>query len=127
MRIFNFLAGHSLLGGTVAAGREERRRASGPVQDWYAEARLRPIELGLPMTIWVSERGNERHDVRVKVCRVHGAALQWDNAAGIGVRPQPHVAAGHLAPGDFDAVSRWIVLKGGGVGDGEQSRPRSGL
>jgi hypothetical protein len=90
--------------------REKRRRAGGPVQDWYAEARLRPIDTGLPMTIWVSERGNERHDVRVKVCRVHGLALQWNNAAGIAVRPQPHVAAGHLAPGDFDAVSRWIVL-----------------
>jgi hypothetical protein len=41
---------------------------------------------------------------------VHGSALHWNNAADIAVRPQPHVAAGHLAPGDFDAVSRWIVL-----------------
>jgi hypothetical protein len=54
--------------------------------------------------------GNERHDVRVKVCRVHGLTLQWNNAADIAVRPQPPVAAGHLAPDDFDAVSRWIVL-----------------
>jgi hypothetical protein len=78
--------------------------------DAFAMANLRPAFTGLPMVVWVSERGNARHDVRVKVCRVHGDTIQFDNTATVAVRPHPHLAAGTLAPEDLQAVSRWITL-----------------
>ena len=33
---------------------------------------LTPRMTGLPMTVWVSPRGNARHDVRIKVNMTHG-------------------------------------------------------
>ncbi len=40
--------------------------------DFFAMANLFPASTGLPMVIWVSERGHTRHDVRIKVCQTHG-------------------------------------------------------
>jgi hypothetical protein len=79
-------------------------------EDPYAMANLRPADTGLPMVVWVSERAGARHDVRVKVCRVHGNAIQIDNTASVSVRPQPNVVAGNLSPADFHAVARWIEI-----------------
>lgn len=78
--------------------------------DPYAMANLRPATTGLPMVVWVSERGNAPHDVRVKVCCVHGNTIQINNTASVGVRPQPHLAAGTLSAPDLQAVTRWINL-----------------
>jgi len=33
----------------------------------FEMANLYPRTTGLPMTVWVSPRGNARHDVRIKV------------------------------------------------------------
>lgn len=77
--------------------------------DFYLMANLRPADTGLPMVVWVSERGNARHDVRVKVCREHGEGLQYNNTASVAVRPEPRLVAGQLAPADLAAVSRWIT------------------
>ena len=79
-------------------------------EDPYAMANLRPADTGLPMVVWVSERGNAPHDARVKVCRVHGERMQWNNTASVAVRPQPHIAAGELSPADLVAVADWIRL-----------------
>jgi hypothetical protein len=78
--------------------------------DPYTMANLRPADTGLPMVVWVSERGNAPHDARVKVCRVHGDKMQFNNTASVAVRPQPRIVAGNLSPADLQAVSRWIVL-----------------
>ena len=79
-------------------------------EDPYAMANLPPRLTGLPMVVWVSERGNAPHDVRVKVCRVHGERMQWNNTASVAVRPTPHLAAGQLSPADLALVSEWIRL-----------------
>jgi hypothetical protein len=73
-------------------------------------ANLRPATTGLPMVVWVSERRNAPHDVRVKVCRVHGDTMQPNNTASVGVRPTPHLASGQLSPADLQAAIRWINL-----------------
>jgi hypothetical protein len=78
--------------------------------DPYAMANLRPATTGLPMVVWVSERGNAQHDVRVKVCCVHGTAIQPNNTASVAVRPQAHLVAGNLDQPDLQAVMRWIDL-----------------
>ena len=84
-------------------------QASGPDTDELFEvANLFPRTTGLPMTVWVSPRGNARHDVRVKVNMTHGDQMNIANPAIVGVRPSPHVISGHLPPDDLRAVFEWI-------------------
>ena len=73
-------------------------------------ANLFPRTTGLPMTVWVGPRGNARHDVRVKVNTTHGDQMNIANTAVVGVRPTPHLIAGHLSPDDQLAVFEWISL-----------------
>ena len=76
----------------------------------FEVANLFPRTTGLAMTIWVSPRGNARHDVRVKVNTTHGDQMNIANTAVVGVRPNPHIIAGHLSPDDQRAVFEWISL-----------------
>jgi hypothetical protein len=76
--------------------------------DFYLMANLRPATTGLPMVVWVSERGFARHDVRVSA--VHGARAQHANMATVAVRPTPRLIAGQLSATDLQAVSDWIRL-----------------
>ena len=76
----------------------------------FEVANLYPRTTGLPMTVWVSPRGNARHDVRVKVNVTHGNQMSIDNTAVVAVRPSPHLVAGQLSANDEKAVSTWIAL-----------------
>ena len=76
----------------------------------FEMANLYPRDTGLPMTVWVSTKGNIRHDVRVKVCRPHGDRMMVEDTAVVGVRPEPRVIEGPLATADFKLVSAWIKL-----------------
>jgi hypothetical protein len=76
----------------------------------FEMANLFPRTTGLPMTVWVSPRENARHDVRVKVNMTHGDQMNIANTAIVGVRPSPHVIAGHLPPDDQRAVFEWVSL-----------------
>jgi hypothetical protein len=58
----------------------------------------------------VSERGLDRHDVRVKVSTVHGPWVQYANTATVAVRSVPRLVAGQLSAADLQAVSEWIWL-----------------
>jgi hypothetical protein len=78
-------------------------------EDLYEMANLYPKHTGLPMVIWVSERGRARHDVRVKVSTRHGDRMNIHDTAVVGVRP-PSVLAGVLSPTDRQAIFRWITL-----------------
>jgi hypothetical protein len=79
-------------------------------RDLFEMANLYPDTTGLPMTVWVSPRGNARHDVRVKVNTTHGNQMNITNTAVVGVRPTPHVIAGQLSPADTPAVFQWVAL-----------------
>lgn len=76
----------------------------------FEMANLYPRTTGLPMTVWVSPRGNARHDVRIKVNRTHGDHMTVDNTAVVGVRPTPHMIEGGLPVEDERAVFAWIAL-----------------
>ena len=78
-------------------------------------ANLFPRTTGLPMTVWVSPRGNARHDVRVKVNMTHGDQMNIANTAVVGVRPAPHLIAGHLSPDDQRAAFEWISLNAAAI------------
>ena len=71
---------------------------------------LSPRMTGLPMAIWVSPRGNARHDVRIKVNMTHGNRMNFDDTAVVAVRPTPRVLAGRLSSGDRRAVVEWLRL-----------------
>jgi hypothetical protein len=81
-----------------------------PDTDLFLMANLRPKTTGLPMVVWVSERGNARHDVRVKVSLQHGDRIDPSQTAVFGVRPTPGLISGYLSPADQHAVSDWIKL-----------------
>ena len=76
----------------------------------FEMANLYPATTGLPMTVWVSPRGNARHDVRVKVNLTHGNQMNTAATAVVGLRPSPHLIAGRLSAGDQRAVFEWVAL-----------------
>jgi hypothetical protein len=77
-------------------------------RDLFELANLYPTETGLPMTVWVSPRGNARHDVRIKVNMTHGNQMSISNTAVVAVRPTPRLIAGQLSPADAQAVFEWV-------------------
>jgi hypothetical protein len=79
-------------------------------EDLFEMANLYPDSTGLPMTVWVSPRGNARHDIRIKVNMTHGDRMDITNTAVVAVRPTPRILAGQLSPADEQAVFQWITL-----------------
>lgn len=87
------------------------RQAREPESDELFEmANLFPRTTGLPMTVWVSPRGNARHDVRVKVNMTHGNQVTISNPALVRVRPTLQVIMGQLSSNDEQAVFEWVSL-----------------
>jgi hypothetical protein len=76
----------------------------------FEMANLFPRTTGLPMTVWVSPRGNARHDARIKVHITHGNQMNPANTAVVGIRPAPHLIAGQLSPDDQRPVFQWVSL-----------------
>ena len=79
-------------------------------EDIFFMTNLSPRMTGLPMCVWVSPRGNARHDVRIKVNKTHGSKMTFDDTAVVAVRPTPRVVAGRLSSDDQRVVADWIRL-----------------
>lgn len=80
-------------------------------EDFFDMANLPPEVTGLPMVVWISERGRARYDIRLKVSLVHGRRAHPDQTASVSVRPTVDVVAGPaLDPHDLVLVRRWIEL-----------------
>jgi len=87
------------------------RLATGETDDFFEMANLSPALTGLPMIVWISERGHARHDARVKVSLVHGRRARPDRTASVSVRPTVDVVAGRqLDRRDLELVRQWIEL-----------------
>jgi Domain of unknown function (DUF4160) len=91
------------------------KRASAPAgdqtDDFFEMANLSPALTGLPMIVWISERGRARHDARVKVSLVHGRRARPDRTASVSVRPTVELVAGpELRRRDLELVRQWIEL-----------------
>ena len=78
--------------------------------DFFLMANLRPATTGLLMVVWLSERGNARHEVRVEVALQHGDRIDPTHTAVFGVRPSPGLISGCLSAEDQRVVSDWITL-----------------
>lgn len=77
--------------------------------DPYEMANLSPRSTGLPLTIWVSPRGNASHDVRIKVSLTPGK-MDTGNTAVVAVRPMPRLLHGKLEGDALGQISAWIRL-----------------
>jgi hypothetical protein len=86
-----------------------RENVAAESDDLSEMANLYPDTTGLPMTVWISPRGNARHDVRVTVNMANGNQMTIANTAVVGVRPSPRVIIGQLSPADAQTVFRWIT------------------
>jgi hypothetical protein len=87
------------------------RLPRGETDDLFEIANLSPALTGLPMIVWISERGHARHDARVKVSLVHGRRARPDRTASVSVRPTVEIVAGpELDRRDMGLVRRWIEL-----------------
>ena len=79
-------------------------------EDFFLMSNLRPKHTGLPMVVWVSNRGNARHDARVKVCRKPGDRIDVNDMAVVGIRPTPTLIEGSLDNASLKLVQDWIRL-----------------
>jgi len=85
-------------------------RATADSDDIFFMTNLSPRMTGLPMAVWVSPRGNARHDVRIKVNTTHGNRMTIEDTSVVAVRPAPRVVAGRLTPEDRRLVADWVRL-----------------
>jgi len=76
--------------------------------DFYLMSNLSPKSTHLPFVVWISPRGNARHDVRVKVSRTH--KVQEGEFIVVSVRPQVEVLHGKLRPAELRLLREWIEL-----------------
>src|SRR5213080_1540672 len=63
---------------------------------------------GLPFVVWISPRGNARHDVRVKVSG-HARAIPSEMVS-VAIRPNVHVMEGELSGTELALLRRWVEL-----------------
>ena len=80
----------TLAGAAEIAIREQK--ATGITRDkfdLFEMANPSPALTGLPMVVWVPERGRARHDVRIEVHMAHGRQMSIGNTATVAARPTP--------------------------------------
>ena len=74
----------------------------------FEMANLNPKRTGLPFVVWISPRGNARHDVRVKVSP--GPRAVPSEMVSVALRPTVHVVEGELKAGDLALLEKWANL-----------------
>ena len=91
--------------------RASRSAPADEADDLFDMANLSPTLTGLPMIVWISERGRARHDARMKVSLLHGRRAHPNRTASVSVRPTVEVIAGpELDRRDMELVRRWIEI-----------------
>jgi hypothetical protein len=76
----------------------------------YEMANVYPDDSGLPMTVCVRPRSNERHGPRIKVCTVPGARMHPNDTVTVTLPPIRDIPPGTLSAADLRDVSNWIRL-----------------
>ena len=75
----------------------------------WGMANLRPEDTGLPMVIWVSEKGNTRHGPRIKVSTKMGDKIDPKSVLTVTVSDDPAQIGGSLPTKVFDLVKKFIA------------------
>jgi hypothetical protein len=74
----------------------------------FEMANLVQRDTGLPFVVWISPKGNARHDVRVKVSRSPRAVPS--EMVSVAIRPNVHVVEGKMSASDLKLLSKWVEL-----------------
>ena len=74
----------------------------------FEMANLVQRDTGLPFVVWISPKGNARHNVRVKVSRSPKAVPS--EMVSVAIRPDVHVVEGKMSTSDLKLLSRWVEL-----------------
>ena len=88
----------------------ESHRRPAELEPPFEMANLRPDSTGLPMAIWVSEKGRARHGPRIKVSRQHGGRMDVYHTVSVTLDDPPRVIGGKLPAADLNAVRRYLAL-----------------
>lgn len=77
----------------------------------FEMANYRQTDTGLPMIIWVLEKGKAQHGPRIKVNATHSRKMDIDTAISVTVDDNPRcVAGGELSRADLKKVRKFIEL-----------------
>jgi hypothetical protein len=76
----------------------------------WTQMNLVPADTGLPMTVWIRPRSNERHSARIKVCAVHGPRMLPDDTVTVVLHPRRVIPSGGLSADDLRAINAWLAL-----------------
>jgi hypothetical protein len=80
-----------------------------PPADFFLLSNLSPRFTGLPFVVWISNRGNARHDIRVKVSR--GAKVQKGELISVALRPVLRVIGKEkLRSEELELLRRWAEI-----------------
>jgi hypothetical protein len=74
----------------------------------FEMANLVQRDTGLPFVVWISPKGNARHDVRVKISRSPKAVPS--EMVSVAIHANVHVVEGKMSAGDLKLLSRWVEL-----------------
>lgn len=74
----------------------------------FEMANLNPKNTGLPFVVWISSRGNARHDVRIKVSA--GPRAVPSEMTSVAIRPDVRVVEGFLSSSDLEMLREWVEL-----------------
>ncbi len=83
----------------------------GEEESLFEMANLRQSSTGLPMVIWVSEKGHAQHGPRIKVSKTHSHKANVTDAISVSISDEPEIVAGEgLSTRDFNSVKNYIKL-----------------
>lgn len=81
---------------------------AGALQATFETANLRPERTGLPLVVFISQKGGARHDVPIKLARA--AKARPSEMITVTVRPLPRVIRGRISAREFELVKKWLEL-----------------
>ena len=85
-----------------------KMRAMKRFEDLNADYHLPMTKTGLPFIVWISPRGNARHDVRVEVALLPKAGKP--ELASVAILPDVRVVKGMMGSSELAWLRRWVDL-----------------
>src|ERR1035437_2549694 len=85
-----------------------KMRVTKRFEDLNADYHLPMKKTGLPFIIWISPRGNARHDVRVEVALLPKAGKP--ELVSVAILPEVHVVKGMMGGSELACLRRWVDL-----------------
>src|ERR1019366_4547718 len=97
-----------MVGGSIvkAIQTHSKTRAKKRFDDFNADYHLPMKKTGLPFVVWISPRGNARHDVRVEVALLPKAGKL--ELVSVAILPDVRVVKGMMGGSELAWLRRWV-------------------